>query len=194
MNAVRGGHTTREVRPTGRVRVESWSVCTSVFHFGRLSTVAIHRPLPSLAASQSVVSPSMPCPWRFPGLSPPHNHSPRCLNRPPIHAHGAHKPAITALCLARTGIGNRSWMPHLNTLPPRKTLGFSLTVQEANLPLETAGQSSIISFRILRTSSIDAFSRRIASFSSSWFWVAFTLMSANLLGNRIDVSSHDRAE
>lgn len=53
---------------------------------------------------------------------------------------------------------------------------------------------SSISARIERTSSIDSFSLRMLSFSSSWFAVAFTEMSANLLGNRIEVSSQLRAE
>ena len=51
-----------------------------------------------------------------------------------------------------------------------------------------------ISFRIDRISSIASFSRLMNSFSSSWSAVAFTEMSANLDGNRIDVSSQDKAE
>lgn len=45
-----------------------------------------------------------------------------------------------------------------------------------------------------RISSIANVSRRMCSCSSSWFAVAFTLISANLLGNRMDVSSQERAE
>ena len=94
------------------VWVEFRSIRASVFHFGRLSTVAIHRQLPSLAASQPVVSPSMPCPWRCPGLSPPHNHSPRFLNRHPsmLMAHTSQP----ALCLPST---NWDWESILDAAP-----------------------------------------------------------------------------
>ncbi len=55
-------------------------------------------------------------------------------------------------------------------------------------------QPSSISASSPRISSMDSFSRRTASRSSSWFAVAFTEMSANLLGNRMDVSSQLKAE
>lgn len=94
------------------VWVESWSVCTSVFHFGRLSTVAIHRQLDSLAASQPVVSPSMSCPWRFPGLILPHNHSPRFLIAHPSMLM-AHTSQPSQPCASTNWDWESSWMPHL---------------------------------------------------------------------------------
>ncbi len=45
-----------------------------------------------------------------------------------------------------------------------------------------------------RISSMSSFSRRMCWASPSWFWVALTEMSANLAGNRMDVSSQERAE
>ena len=54
--------------------------------------------------------------------------------------------------------------------------------------------ASSISARIPRISSMASFSRLMNSFSSSWVTVSFTEMSANLAGNRIDVSSQDKAE
>lgn len=54
--------------------------------------------------------------------------------------------------------------------------------------------ASSISLRMLRISSIDIFSLRVCSRSSSCWAVALTLMSANLDGNRMDVSSQERAE
>jgi hypothetical protein len=54
--------------------------------------------------------------------------------------------------------------------------------------------ASNISANSERISSIAIFSRLTTSFSVSWSTVAFTEMSANLDGNRIDVSSQLKAE
>ena len=60
----------------------------------------------------------------------------------------------------------------------------------ANWPLF---QPSSISPRMLLISSMASFSLRMCSFSSSWDAVAFTLMSANLLGKRMEVSNQLKA-
>ncbi len=69
-------------------------------------------------------------------------------------------------------------------------LGHSELAKQA----DHTSPGSSISARMPRISSIAIFSRRMNSFSSSWSAVAFTLMSANLAGKRIDVSSQDNAE
>ena len=71
---------------------------------------------------------------------------------------------------------------------------FSLCLLVKTPQICGVNHSSSISANRPRISSIAIFSLRMLSFSSSWLAVALTLISANLLGNRMLVSSQDRAE
>lgn len=140
----------------------------------------------------------------------PRAHAPR-PTMAHIHPQRTLSTLLSALAQAGNGIGNasmspnwrqsRNWRqtldafyPHGGTLSlfPGKTAHFNLAVSpnwRQNHPL-----ASIISLRIDRISSIANLSRLINSFSSSFSAVAFTEMSANLAGNRIEVSSQLKAE
>ena len=76
---------------------------------------------------------------------------------------------------------------------PVKTARFNHMWGKICLQLLTF-QPSSISASSPRISSIASFSRRIPSRSSSCWAVALTEMSANLDGNKMDVSSQDKAE
>jgi len=75
---------------------------------------------------------------------------------------------------------------------PHAELGTSVQSSDIFSPIGE-NQPSNISASSPRISSMDSFSLRMLSRSSSWLAVALTLMSANLDGNRMLVSSQDRA-
>lgn len=154
------------------VWIESWSARASSPRIGRPPATQHRSPLP---------------PTHVAALACPHNPTHRSPHSTQYHTHSA-----------------QALVPHAHSLPGLRieASSFSRTCvsplfslgKRGRVRINAQAHPSSISASSDRMSSIASFSLRTASFSSSWLAVALTEMSANLLGNSIEVSSQDRAE